>query len=125
MLTGNDFDLMVAEALDSLPENFGEKLENVSVEVKDWPTREDLSSVGITSPGTSLFGLYPGVPRTKRDNYSAALPDKIIIFSGPVLSFLGSDKNILKEKIRDTLLHEIGHHFGMRVSRIFSLRIFL
>ena len=121
LYTRKEFENIVAEALDGLPEEFGRRMENVSLEVEEWPSREDLKTPGVV-PGGSLFGLYRGVPQTNRANYTAALPDKIIIFAGPLISYFGSDKNILKEKIRETVLHEIAHHFGMSEEEIKKAR---
>ncbi|OGG02085.1 hypothetical protein A2W14_04180 [Candidatus Gottesmanbacteria bacterium RBG_16_37_8] len=121
LYTRKEFETIVAESLDSLPEEFGQKIENVSVEVEEWPTREDLKTPGV-APGGSLFGLYWGVPKTNRAFYANALPDKIIIFAGPIISYFGYDRQILKEKIRETVLHEIAHHFGMTDEEIKKAR---
>src|SRR3990172_7905748 len=110
-----EFEEIVAQALDGLPEEFAKALENVAVTVEEWPTPQDLRSVGI-SHGT-LFGLYRGVPKPARAGIPPLVPDKILIFSGPILAF-SSDPNAAREQIRKTVLHEIGHYFGMSEEEI-------
>lgn len=116
-MTREEFEQLVGEALDSLPVEFGNKLDNVQVVVEEWPTREHLLS-GKVGQDMTLFGLYQGVPQTKRGQYIVALPDKISIFSGPILQFTGTDPEKVKTQVRDTVLHEIGHHFGMSEEEI-------
>ena len=96
-------------------DKFAKALENVAVTVEEWPTPQDLRSVGI-SHGT-LFGLYRGVPKPARAGIPPVVPDKIVIFSGPILAF-SSDPNAAREQIRKTVLHEIGHYFGMSEEEI-------
>ena len=107
-----EFEMLVTEALDSVPEEFAKKLENVEVVVDDWPTREQLHTSGVGA-GMTLFGLYQGIPQTRRQNYTAVLPDKITIFAGPILSLFGQDVHLVRDQVRKTVIHEIGHHFGM------------
>ncbi len=103
---------LVKQTVEDLPEEFKSRLENVDILVEIWPTEQDLRSI-FAHPGTTLFGLYRGVPKTKRgDNYSGVLPDKIVIFAGPILSFARSLEEA-KRQIKKTVLHEIGHYFGM------------
>jgi len=106
------FDHLIAEALDTLPEEFGRLLDNVHVESRLWPTPDDLRDGNVPQGGT-LFGLYRGVPRTSRGNYHGVLPDRILLFMGPMVMVTRGDSERMKQQIRVTLLHEIGHHFGM------------
>lgn len=110
-MTIEEFEALVAQALDDLPETFAKLLDNVEVVVEIWPNRQHLIDGGVTR-GT-LFGLYRGVPQTKRANYNAVLPDKIIIFAGPIVAVFGDNPEVIKEQVRKTVLHEVGHHFGM------------
>ena len=111
-MTIEEFEQIVQETLHTLPEEFTSELDNVDILVESWPTEEDLRSI-FAHPGTTLFGLYRGIPKTKRgNNYNAVLPDKIIIFAGPILQFF-PDPETAKKQIKKTVLHEIGHHFGM------------
>lgn len=111
------FEQLVAEALDTLPEQFGNLLNNVEIVTQDWPTRQDLI-LGKVPQGSTLFGLYHGIPQTKRAHYHAVLPDKIIIFLGPMLATYGDNEETLRKQVRNTVLHEIGHHFGMSEEQI-------
>jgi predicted Zn-dependent protease with MMP-like domain len=115
------FEELVAEALDSLPDDFRAKMENVEVMVEDWPTREEMQSVGLR-PGETLFGLYQGIPRTRRStSYNLVLPDKITIFRRPMLAQFGHRPARLREEVRRVLLHEIAHHFGIGEARLREL----
>ncbi len=111
------FDELVSEALDGLPERFARLLDNVEIITSEWPTREELIA-GRVPPGGTLFGLYRGIPRTKRGTYNAALPDRIIIFSGPLRQFYGNNPEALREQVRQTVLHELGHYFGLSETEI-------
>jgi predicted Zn-dependent protease with MMP-like domain len=115
------FEELVAEALETLPDDFHEKMENVEVVVEDWPTREEMLSVGLR-PGETLFGLYQGIPRTQRtSSYNLVLPDKITIFRGPLLAYCGHRPDRLREEVRRVVLHEIAHHFGIGDERLHEL----
>ena len=107
----NHFEHLVAEALANLPDEFKERLENIDVVVEDKPTREKLFEVGL-KPGDILYGLYEGVPLTKRTtNYGLVLPDKISIYKIPIENSCRSDTEI-KKKVREVVEHEIAHFFG-------------
>jgi len=111
-MTREEFEGLVGQAIESLPKEFAKQMENVEVTVEEWPTPDDLRSVRLAR-GMTLFGLYRGIPKTNRENYNAVLPDKIIIFAGPILSSFGQDPQLIKEQVRKTVVHEVGHHFGM------------
>lgn len=111
-MTIKEFEDLVAVSLDGLPEVFAKALDNVEVVVEIWPTQQDLVDGGVP-PGNTLYGLYRGIPQTKRANYQGALPDKIIIFAGPIVQMHGENPDAVKKQVRNTVLHEMGHHFGM------------
>ncbi len=104
---------LVKQTVEELPEEFKSALDNVDILVEDWPTQEDLRSI-FAHPGVTLFGLYRGIPKTKRitSNYNAVLPDKIVIFAGPIFRF-SPTLDAAKKQIKNTVLHELGHYFGM------------
>jgi predicted Zn-dependent protease with MMP-like domain len=106
-----EFEELVAKALDDLPEEFAELLENVAVVVEEEPDPEDLEEMGF-DPEEELFGLYQGVSLAERDSYYAALPDRIAIYRGPILRACSSRREVIRE-VRDTVVHELGHHFGL------------
>ena len=116
-MTLKDFEALVAAALDDVPEQFAKAMDNVEVIVEIWPTAEEMSA-GHVSAGSTLFGLYRGIPKTQRGNYSGVLPDIIIIFAGPLVAFFGHDPEVLRREVRKTVFHEIGHHFGMSDEQI-------
>jgi len=114
------FDQLVAEALEELPQSISEKLDNISVVVADWPTREDLAAAGLPR-GHTLFGLYQGVPHTQRtSHYGLVTPDRIIIFSGPIMQACRSEEE-MRGEVRRVVLHEVGHHFGLSEERLDEL----
>jgi predicted Zn-dependent protease with MMP-like domain len=110
-MNDEEFDNLVGEALDSLPPEFADRLENVSVTVADYPTPYQMQKMKLP-PWALLFGLYEGVPQTKRGVYAGVLPDKITIFKYPILR-VASTPDEIKIKVRDVVIHEIGHHFGL------------
>jgi predicted Zn-dependent protease with MMP-like domain len=106
------FEDLVADALDSLPDEVVGWLDNVGIVIARWPTPAQLASAGLR-PGETLFGLYVGVPKTNRGfTYGETLPDKIVIFQGPIEQFCRTPAQI-RDCVRKTVLHEIGHHFGL------------
>lgn len=110
-MTLEEVEDIVEESIKGLPEQFISKLDNVGFVVEAWPSREEFESIKA-HPGSLLFGLYRGVPKTKRLSNYSALPDKIIIYAGPILA-ISKDLSDAKKRIKKTVLHEIGHHFGM------------
>ncbi len=106
------FERLVAQAVEALPPRFLSRLENVEVVVENEPTREDLDSAGV-EPGGTLLGLYQGIPQTERGTwYGNLLPDRIVVYQRPIEAVARNRRDIRKE-IRITLMHEIGHHFGL------------
>lgn len=111
-MTIEEVEDIVEEAVKDLPEEFSAKLDNVGFVVEAWPNDFEMESIKAHPTNTLLFGLYRGVPKTKRPWSYSALPDKITIFAGPIL-MISKDLEDAKERIKKTVLHEIGHHFGM------------
>lgn len=114
-----EFKKVVADAVESIPEDLKEKIENVSIEISEYPSAYQLKSAGLYAGGATLLGLYEGVPQTKRGNYGigATVPDKITIFKIPIL-MISRNYHEAKINIRNTVIHEIAHHFGMSESEI-------
>ena len=111
------FDELVADALDELPPELADELDNVVVVVEEWPTPEQLDGRGGT-----LLGLYEGVPLTERGpvSYAGVMPDQVFVFSGPLCE-LARDEAELIEQVRVTVLHELGHYFGLDDDRLHEL----
>ncbi len=106
------FEILVDEAVDSLPDDIKAWLDNVAIVVADQPTPDQLEGLGLR-PGDLLLGRYVGVPKTHRGiTYGETLPDKIVIFQRNVERFCRSPREC-REQVRKTVLHEIGHHFGL------------
>src|SRR5262245_509023 len=105
------FEKLVDEAIQELPDEFKEKLENVVVIVEAVPSDEILDRMEIP-PGETLFGLYEGTPLTDRGALAPLHPDRIWIFQGPIEDECVTDDEI-REEIKTTIVHEVGHFFGM------------
>lgn len=106
-----EFEVLVGRALDQLPEEFAELLNNVVVLAEDEPDPELLAQMGF-APGEELLGLYTGVPLTERETGWNTLPDTVSIYRGPLLRICQDRRELIGE-IRDTVMHELGHHFGL------------
>ena len=101
--------------MEQLPEEFARKLENIDVTIEDVPARQKAGSRMI------LLGLYQGVPLEKRSHYYAGvLPDKITLFQKNIEAVCRSRDEMI-EQIKKTLLHEIGHYFGISDKRLREL----
>src|SRR5713101_4606286 len=111
-MTRKQFEAVVERALRRLPRAFKDKLANIIVVVEDWADDETLDEMGIEPPDT-LYGLYRGVDLTRRDSsYGNVLPDTIHIYQGPIEEDC-ADPEEMAELVRDTVIHEIGHYFGL------------
>jgi len=111
-LTRKEFEEAVVAALKRLPKFIKEKMENVDVVVESRASREVLNEMGLSSP-SELLGLYQGVPLDRRGfYYGNVLPDKITLFQIPIESICKTKEEI-REKIREVVIHEVGHYFGL------------
>lgn len=114
------FERLVAKAIESLPQEFADRLENIDIVVKDRPSSDQRSKARLRREET-LLGLYEGVPQTRRGaHYTLALPDIITIFQKPIESSCVNDAEITAE-IRRVIQHEIAHHFGISDDRLEQL----
>lgn len=114
-LTIQEAEDLVAQALDELPEEFFQLMDNVAVVVEEEPSRDDLESVGMDPDDEEdeLFGIYQGLALTERDSfYGGMLPDRVAIFVGPIRRCCSTRREAIDE-IKKTVIHELGHHFGM------------
>ena len=111
-MTHSEFEALVERALRRLPRRFKERIANVAIVVEDWADDETLRELDIEPPDT-LYGLYRGIDLTHRDtSYGNVLPDTIHIYQGPIEEDC-ADTAEMAELVRDTVIHEIGHYFGL------------
>jgi predicted Zn-dependent protease with MMP-like domain len=112
------FEQLVAEAIDSLPDDFRRKMDNVAVVVEDLPSPRDERRF---ARGRLLLGLYQGQPLTRRSSsYAMAFPDKITIYQANIEALCRTEDEI-RRQVRKTVLHEIAHHFGIDDHRLRDL----
>jgi predicted Zn-dependent protease with MMP-like domain len=111
------FEELVAQVVNDLPEFFQERLDNVDVLVEEFPDRHTMRLARVRSP-YDLLGFYHGVPLTERTtNYGLVAPDKISIYRRPIEIQCRTDEE-LRAMIRRVVLHEIAHHFGISDNRL-------
>ncbi len=111
------FESWVVEAIDSLPTAFRERLGSVAIVIEEWPTPDQLTSLGV--PG--LYGLYQGVPRSTLGADYAATPSRITIYRGTIRAHFPTPEG-QRAKVFDTVHHEIAHHFGISDTRLRELQ---
>ena len=110
LIPPREFERLVEEALESLPPQFADLLQNVVVVVEQEPSADDLQ---LVEEGGELLGLYRGVALTRRTHdMLPTLPDQIAIFRGPIMRIARTRQHAVHE-IRDTVIHELGHYFGL------------
>lgn len=105
------FEAIVRTVLEDLPEMFRYALENVAIVVDEEPAAED-SDEDPAEGGGETLGLYKGVPLTERDAGYSGVPDTVFLYRGPILRISETQEQVIRE-IRDTLIHELGHHMGL------------
>ncbi len=110
-MTKEEFEKIVEEEIEAVPKKFLEKLKNVDICIEDEPTPFQLKKLKAKK-GSLIFGLYEGIPQTRRRYYAQVLPDKITIFKKSIEKIAKSEEEI-KKRVKNTVWHEIAHHFGM------------
>jgi predicted Zn-dependent protease with MMP-like domain len=118
-----EFNQLVADAIEALPLEFREKLSNVEIVVEDWPNHDVLKRAGVNHPA-GLLGFYQGIPQTHRTHqYGLVLPDKISLFQGPIELRCRTQEDFI-QTITHVLRHEIAHHFGIDDQRLRELGVY-
>ena len=119
-MTNEEFEATAEQALQELPPDLAAKIENVDIFVEDYPSLEVQRSMGVSRYG--LLGLYSGTPRNHRSpfHYGNTLPDRIYLYQKNIES-VSPDRETLKHQIQRTVLHEIGHYFGIDDARLREL----
>jgi predicted Zn-dependent protease with MMP-like domain len=118
-ISDEEFDRIISEALDSLPEKYTSRLKNVVIVYEDEPSPQQREMLKLHC-NQLLFGLYEGVPLPRRNGIQPLLPDKITIFKHSLM-MVSKDKADLKKRVRHTLWHEMAHYFGLDHKRIHEL----
>lgn len=118
-VSDEQFDQMISDAMDSLPKTHMGAIKNLAIVYEDEPTEAQRQALKLECNQT-LFGLYEGVPLTRRGGATNFPPDKITIFKRPMLEYVNSLQG-LKEQIRHTLWHEVAHYFGLDHEQIHKL----
>jgi len=119
-ITDEQFNKLISQAMDELPEEYIKHLDNLAVVYEDQPSLEQRHKLKLRGNQT-LFGLYEGIPKISRGaGYNMVLPDKITIFKNPITASVNNMSD-LKRQIKHTLWHEIAHHYGLDHSRISEL----
>lgn len=119
-MTDEEFEKLVAEGIDALPESVHEKIKNVAVVIEAYPSEETRREQKLRH-GSTLLGLYRGIPRIARDtNYGvgATMPDVITIYREPILALSGSDPGRIRQMVEDTVWHEFGHYMGLNEAEV-------
>ncbi len=118
-ISDEQFQQYINEALDSLPKERMQHVQNVAFLFEDEPTPEQRVKLKLRNNET-LFGLYEGVPLSRRQGHTSLLPDKITLFKLPLCSYASSVQEV-KEQIRHTMWHELAHYFGLDHDQIHAL----
>jgi predicted Zn-dependent protease with MMP-like domain len=114
-----EFDKLIGEGIDAIPEIYKKHLQNVAFIIEDDPSSEQRIKLNLY-PNETLFGLYEGVPLPQRGGATKLLPDKITIFKNPAIAVSSSIEE-LREHIRHTIWHEVAHYYGLNHTRIHEL----
>lgn len=119
-LERSEFRLLVREAVALIPQELLQRVHNVDIVIERRPTAMDRKAAGL-GPGRLLLGLYHGIPITRRgENYNLVAPDKISIYQESIEAICETDEEI-REQVRKTVLHELGHYFGIDDDRLHEL----
>lgn len=111
---------LVWQAVDELPDEFKERIANLEFSVEDHARPSDYG-LADARPGTTLLGVYRGIPLTRRSSrYGLTLPDRIVVFQGP-LERLARDEQDLEQRVARVVRHEIGHYFGISDDRLHEI----
>ncbi len=120
-MTRQQFKALVAEAIDTIPPRFAREIRNVAIVIEDEPSEELLEEMEM-GPDETLFGLYQGTPLPERQwAFGNALPDCITLFQLPIEDECEGDEDCIVMEIGDTLIHELGHYFGMSEEEIMEI----
>jgi len=107
-----EFQHYMEKALESIPEAFSEKMDNIVFIIEPYPSENDLARLGLNDR-RQLLGLYSGIPYTHRNTgYMGTMPDRIILFQKNIESLCRTEEQLV-DKIKEVVIHEVAHYFGM------------
>jgi len=115
-MDNKEFEKIVKQGIKAIPKKFLEKLENVDIVIENGLSSWQSKKLRARN-GSLILGLYEGIPKTERRSYAQVLPDKITIFKDSIEKVAKNEKEI-KEIVKNTVWHEIAHHFGMSEERV-------
>ena len=120
-MTVEHFRELVEEAIDTIPAKFARKVRNLAIVIEDAPSADLLEDMEIEDP-RDLLGLYQGTPLTERGwGHGNQLPDRITLFQGSIEDVADGDEDQIVAEIGETLIHELGHYFGMDEDQIMDI----
>ncbi|MEO8681331.1 MAG: metallopeptidase family protein [Vicinamibacterales bacterium] len=120
-MSRDEFRALVEEAIDSIPQRFARKIRNLAIVIEDEPSEELLDEMEM-GPDEVLLGLYQGTPLSERGvGYGNTLPDRIILFQCSIEDDADHDEDEIVTAIGETLIHELGHYFGMSEEQIMEI----
>ena len=120
-MTRERFRALVTEAIDTIPRRFAQEVKNLAIVVEDEPSPDLLAEMEM-GPDDVLFGLYQGTPLPERNwDYGNTLPDRITLFQAVIEDECDGDEDCIVMEIGDTLIHELGHYFGMTEDEIMEI----
>jgi predicted Zn-dependent protease with MMP-like domain len=120
-MTREEFRDLVEEAIDTIPAKFARQVRNLAIVIEDAASDELLDEMEIDDP-SELLGLYQGTPLNERGwGYGNALPDRITLFQGAIEADADDDEGEIVVAIGETLIHELGHYFGMSEEQIMDI----
>ena len=120
-MTRTEFERLVRQTVHEIPEGLRRHLDNVDLVVEERPSQAQLVGSGVEKDDL-LLGLYEGLPLTERSDYGMVLPDRITLFQEVIEEVCESRDEVVQE-IRETVIHEIAHHFGIDDDRLHELGI--
>jgi predicted Zn-dependent protease with MMP-like domain len=120
-MTREEFKVLVGEAIDSIPRRFAQEINNVAIVIEDRPSPEVLDEMEM-GPDDVLLGLYQGIPLPERQwAHGNALPDRITLFQKEIEEDCEGDEDEIVVAIGETLIHELGHYFGLSEEEIMDI----
>lgn len=122
-MTREEFRSLVEEAIDTIPARFAREIHNVAIVVEDEPSAELLAELGMDPDEDILLGLYEGIslPERFKGGYGNQLPDRITLFQNEIEDDCDGDEDEIVIAIGETLIHELGHYFGMSEEQIMEI----